>query len=492
MTGSYELANSISDFSHYMLGAEPSVISPPFKEWISALAKDPSINGAQIGKVVCNSAMKNYTEDKKLTHMFSVIDLTKMPELREAYEEYFDEALKRSNEDKDFIGIFTRAAEARNVDKYSNYYTDLGLLAKNTKSIMPKESDNLLKAIDKAVVYSKRGSYLQSKGISTYYPYISREGHLENAFKDGEEHSRNLSSTIMGFNLIKEQNSNYSAQKKLYEKILATKDMSPSQDVPLEKNSSGHFVVNLTPEQLENISSISCTLIPIKPNENSKFGIDIGGSILNSTDDLKIDFKKGTVTENFRAVEPVFDDHKILMIPMVSGRGHTLYKVPIIYNDNLRCDLIVRYDTSTKKYSILGFGSIVENGMVRDIKWTLQPGFTITPLYVVVSDDPSDELVAYNAEGEGEEVSSIIRTLNDPETGKTFYLKLQKGTPFVYTRDSAITNRQITKGDYAYMFLFGASSGDSSNSQTGFIHIENGKVLKITREEFELLEKIYK
>ena len=49
------------------------------------------------------------------------------------------------------------AAENRNVDKYSNVYTDLGLLAKNTKDIMPVASDRLLNAIGNAVVYNNVG-----------------------------------------------------------------------------------------------------------------------------------------------------------------------------------------------------------------------------------------------------------------------------------------------------------------------------------------------
>lgn len=175
LTGSYELANSLANFSHYMLGSEPSVRDWNSNDWIATLSNDPSINGAQLGKVICDNALKSYDDEFKRIHTFSLIDLTKMHELSEAYEAYFDEALKRSEEETGFSAAFARAAESRNADKYSNIYTDLGLLAKNTKSIMPATSNKLLKAIDKAVVYNKRGDYLKSKGISTYYPYISTE-----------------------------------------------------------------------------------------------------------------------------------------------------------------------------------------------------------------------------------------------------------------------------------------------------------------------------
>ena len=388
LTGSYELANSLADFSHYMLGSEPSVRDWNSNDWLAALAKDSSMNGAQLGKTICDSAINSYDDEIKRIHTFSLIDLRKMPELREAYEAYFDEALKRSNEETGFSGAFARAAENRNVDKYSNIYTDLGLLAKNTKYIMPDASNRLLKAIDKAVVFNKRGAYLKSKGISTYYPYIS----TEKVFSEIEtEQAANFRDAY--FELISKQNSSYSAQVERYDNLLYLdlSDLENENTVPIERQ-NGHLVARLTPEQSENISSIKCMLFPL--NRSGQY--DLGGALLVSSDDLKIDWKKGIVTENFRAVEPMLDGCKIVMFPSVSGRGHTFYTVPILYRvsttDNkgamhevdVQRKLPVRYDTAGKKYDIVGFGSDIENGMVRSMNPDDQPqyGHVITPMYI--------------------------------------------------------------------------------------------------------------
>ena len=325
VTGSYELANSLADFSHYMLGSEPSVWDWNFSDWIATLAKDPSMNGAQLGKVICDSALKSYDAVSKRTHTFSVIDLTKMPELREAYEAYFDEAVTRANEETGFSGAFARAAENRNVDKYSNWYADLGLLAKNTKSIMPDASDKLLKAIDKAVVYNKRGAYLKSRGISTY-------------------------------------------------------------------------------------------------------------------------------------------------------------TVPILCNGAER-DLIVRYDTSTKKYEMIGFGSMIENGMVRGLGGSPTPGSIITPIYWTIEDNDSLENVILRKDSETGEIKPEMWKYTDPQNG-SFFIKAKIGEPFVYTRDSAITNSPIRKGNYFYHFLFNAPNGDNACSYPGVIAVDNGKIFRFTTEEF--------
>lgn len=482
LTGSYELANSVSNFSHYMLGAEPSIYDTPTREWISALAKNPSMNGAQIGKVICDSAMKNYSDNMRTTHIFSVIDLDKMPQLRTAYEAYFDEALNRSDE-KDFLGAFSRAVHARNVDKYSNMYTDLGLLAENTKSLMPKTSADLIAAIDNAVVYSKRGEYLKSKGISTYYPFISKEG---------SNPELAISSTSAGFKLVAGQNSSYQSQKVLYNKLLNMKDMSALQgnnSVTIELNKNDHFVATLTHEQLENISSVNSLLIPVT---NNKFG----GAILISADNLKIDWNKGTVTENFRPVEPMFDGHRIVMFPFVSGQKNTLYRVPIIYQEVYKRDLIVSYDTSKNTYSIIGFGFDVENGVVRKIRGKLEPGATITPIYLEVSYDPSAEFVGFELnEKTGEVVKekgkpkyfqSLVSAVHNPQTNRTVYYKWVKGTPFVYTKDAKITNNPIINGSFFYYFDFLSLNGSSNTiSSPGAIVVNNGKIFKASTFDLE-------
>ena len=489
MTGSYELANSIADFSRYMIGSECSEYGWYFTPWIAALANDPSLNGAQIGKAICDSAMNSYGDVDKRTNTFSVIDLTKMPELREAYEAYFNAALKRSNEETGFSGAFARAAENRNVDKFSNVYTDLGLLAKNTKSIMPKESKRLLKAIDRAVVYNKRGDYLKSKGLSTYYPYVSTAKIFSKIGdqKAAEEREK-------GFKIFSKQNSSYSAQKEFYGELLDL-DLSNLQgeNKVLIERQKDHLVAKLTPEQMESVSSINCVLFPLSDNG----GYDIGGAVLFSADDLKIDWKKGIVTENFRAMEPILDGQKIVMYPSVSGRGHTFYTVPVLVGDDKTQEhLLVRYDTATKKYEIVGFGSMIENGMVRDNGGKPAAGIVFTPLHVTISSDPSNEVIGltgykqFNKETQKWEfipLMSVIDSMTIPNTNEKLFIKWKTGEPFVYTRDSAITSQPIKKGVYSYSFMFAAPNGDIDGSYPGVIAVKNGQILRFTTEEFAKL-----
>ena len=150
LSGSYELANSIADFSYYMIGSEPSENGWFQTPWFVALSNNPSMNGAAIGRVICDGTMAYYEANdfkRKDVNAFSVINLSKMPQLSKAYEKYFSEAKHLADIQKGFSGAFARAAEARSTERYENLYVDLGTLAENTKNILPGTSEELLDAI---------------------------------------------------------------------------------------------------------------------------------------------------------------------------------------------------------------------------------------------------------------------------------------------------------------------------------------------------------
>ena len=488
MTASYELATSISDFSRYMVGSEPSENGWYFKDWVKRLADNPAVDGKKLGKVICDSTMWSYEKlgrAKAEINAFSVIDLSKVPELKEATEEYFNEAVRRASESTGFKGAFARAAESRGVDRFSDVYTDLGLLAKSTKSILPEESGKLLNAINKAVVHNKRGSYLRAKGIATYYPYVMY----------GEE---GISSAINSF---AKQSTTPVAQKQIYSEVLKL-NVDPLTNMELDFDSKKNVVVKLDPEQLENVSNVDLVLLPVVENGEIDFGLNgTGAAIMISDKDVKIDWKKGTVTENFHAFQPKFDGHVINLIPTGKGRGHNFYEVPIlltasVYNNTpRRCKLVVHYDVSTKKYSIIGLGDSVENGMVRSNYYKLRPGDVITPLFaVVVPEESIGELKKVTDKNgktlgfvDSEDGNEVI-LINDPKSGKTIFVKRTSGESFVYTEDSKITDEKINRGTYLALFRFIAPNGTATGSWPFALNVKYGEIEKYIPDEDDIEE----
>ena len=218
------------------------------------------------------------------------------------------------------------------------------------------------KAINKAVVYHKRGAYLNATGISTAYPYISenRETISENYLK--------------GFLT---QNSMPNAQKVFYIKLMALKT-SNLQGIELSYDKNWHVVAEIEPEQLENVLNVR--IMMVQPND------DTSGEIWVS-DDINIDRKKGIVTENIHPVYYTIDGNRIMMELTYEGRGYKFYEVPIILKrrgigEPGVCFLQVRYDISKKEYSILGINNQIDNGMVMQTGYTLSNGDIITPLFL--------------------------------------------------------------------------------------------------------------
>ena len=306
-----------------MVGSEPSSsgLGWNYTYWLSALAQDPSMDGTKIGQAICDGSMGIYEalssegiEIDGAVNAFSVIDLSKMPALSKAYEKYFGEAKHRAASQKGFSGAFAHAISARTTERYSDCYLDLATLAENTKEIMPAESEELLKAIHSAVAYNRPGEYLLAQGLSTYYPYVTM----------------NTPFSKIEFDSFLSQKSTPSSQKSLYKKLLKL-DASKLQGTPVTKDANGNIVARLTPEQLENVSTVRCIVVPHLEYGDESVGLEDEGVVLLPSDiDLKTDWKSGTFTENFQGYWPTIDGHKICMQLSVEGPLRDFYEVPIL------------------------------------------------------------------------------------------------------------------------------------------------------------------
>ena len=472
VSGSYELANSIADFSKYMVGSEPSMYGYLYTDWLSAVANNSFISGAQIGKIICDSTMQNYaiSDKQQGTHRedvnaFSVIDLSKMPQLRNAYEKYF----KKAN---DFKGAFARAAEARTTEHYEDWYVDLGTLAESTKNFMPKESEDLLNAINSAVAYNCPGSILYAQGISTYYPYDFNEGPKT---KNSE------------FENFLTQKYTPNVQKNLYKNLMKM-DISSLNMLSVELDENNNVVAHLTPKQLENVSKIRCFVMPMIEDGDNSFGLEDEGLIIEiSNDDLKVDWETGTVTEQFRAIYPAIDGHRVTMELSIAGRDHNIYEIPVILRGIRefkgqkfpifrKGSLQIKQDLITDQYEIMGMGADIVNGRIRERGFDVQLGDEITPLFVAVV--PKEGLDA--------DEGNVLNYTN-PETGETILFKATQGEPFKLTNNTRITYPRMRNGHYFYMFQFMAPNGSVVGSLPVLFTIDDNGITKviITKNDIE-------
>ena len=120
LMATYENANNFYGFARYLVASEEV---EPGNGWeytglLNALGQNPAMGGDALGKVICDTYYAGCeSAESEGSVTLSVIDLSKMPQLKTAYENFGIEALQLStqNPKKFFSGL------GRSADKSENY-----------------------------------------------------------------------------------------------------------------------------------------------------------------------------------------------------------------------------------------------------------------------------------------------------------------------------------------------------------------------------------
>ena len=462
LMATYEMANTLYGMSHYMVASEE--VEPgngwEYTSWLKSLGENPAMSGARLGQVICDSYYKGcesaWTED---TATLSVVDLTKIPNLRTAYENFGVEALRLSAQNpRKFFSQLGRSA--KNSENYggntreSGYYdmVDIGDLAENAKDLLPQTSATLIRAIDDAVIHKVNGPYrTKGSGISGFYPYSGNERmyamyNTVNAAPDSQKYLYNHllrgyipreATEILASTGLQE------LPEPLGENLFNIDDLA---DLTIQVDSKNNAFVQLTPEQLENIAYINCNLAYI--DEENDIILYIG-----SDSNVKIDWKRGTVTDNFDATWPMLDGHPVYIEVIAVEDDYNLYSIPIKLN-GVRCNLIASYDYKINSYKILGVRGVTTSGGMADknlIK--LKEGDKITTLHygMTLSGDDSD------------------------------FTEVEVDT-LTFMENSKLADAKIGNGEYLYCFEFVMPNNESATSQFINFTVNNGT---ITTSEIE-------
>ncbi|MBR5914215.1 MAG: clostripain [Selenomonadaceae bacterium] len=436
LMATYDTANSIYGFSRFMVGSEE--LEPgsgwEYTGWVGALAKNPAMNGASLGKAICDTYIKGCQEyDVDDSATLSLIDLSKIPKLTWAYEAFGLEALQNARRDtKGFFSSFGRGAQrAENYGgntRKSGYtdMVDLADLARQSKSLLPKSSGDLIKAIDEAVVYRVQGDYRKKgSGISGFHSYEGSEDYLVN-YLDVE--AAPMSQKFLYYYLIYgelpdsvtrilDDGSLEKAINKMKAEVEEEKpappiednvpsnvttlqpiqqqkifNVSSLEDLPVDVDKDGNAFVKLTEEQMDMLSSIHCQLVYM----------DIEKDIilyLGSDANIDADWDKGIFKDNFTGYWPCLDGHIVYMEIVAENDDYNFYNVPIKLN-GVECNLQVVYNYKDEKYHILGARKgIDDNNMGNRELIKLKKGDKITTIhYAATISGDDDDLTAIDVE----------------------------------------------------------------------------------------------
>ena len=487
LMATYDIVNALDGFTSYVVASQEieSGYGWDYTGWASALANNPSMDGAQLGKIICDTFMdflSDNSSDEASQATLSVIDMSRLPELREAYENYGTEALLNAYENpRAFFSRYGRSA--MNAERYGSNsdetgYTnmvDIADIARGTGDLLPNTSDALINAVDNAVAYEVRGNYRRhGSGISGFYafsaPYVNvylnlNSGSLPHKYLYHYLVSGRLSEEAKNFLRGQTSDNSYSSDDSDYEeddededydedddskssieKLKKSKadtdklfDLESLDDTPVDVDDDGNAVIKLTQEQMDLISSVRCHLTYLDKKDNMFF--------MGSDSDVNVDWEKGIIKDNFRGVWPMLDGHFLYIDIVEDNEDYNVYSVPILLN-GVECNLKVIYDFTEEKYKIIG----------------AQKGLD--------SDGMADrELIKLK---EGDKITTFLyqtKLFKDDDIQKV------KFETFKIGKNPTIKDEKLKDGEYGYLFEFVSPTQDGVFAKAVSFEIKKGEII---------------
>ena len=393
-----DVAATFQNFSKYLVASEE--LEPGngwlYSGWIGALAGNPSMDGAELGRAICDTYYEGCEQvGTEAQTTLSLTDLTKLTPLLEAYESFGQEALMAAVEEPGFFAKLARAAkESENYggntreQGYSNM-VDLGHFARRTAWMLPSAQE-VQKALEECVLYQVAGDYrTEATGLSCYYSY---NGDLEdfNGYTDfgtGTAFKHLYSYGLNGE--MSEEGQEYleSFEIQDYVEVPALLDMG-WDGKSLGLNEEGTSILELGPEAYDVLAGIGFSLFYVDEENDLML-------FLGTDNDIEADWDNGIFYDNFRGVWGAIDEHLVYMELSFEGEDYNLYSVPILLNGE-EYNLQVVYDFLEEEWSILGAVKGLEvSGMASKMTRVLKEGDVITTIWQAASFSGDDDFEMY-------------------------------------------------------------------------------------------------
>lgn len=401
-----ETANILVPYARYMFASEET---EPGGGWnytdiMNYLAKNPSANGAELGRMQCESYYqhcKDYGSSDGAT--FSITDLSKIDALISAFNDTAKE-MYQSNKLNDIsracFGADNFGGNNRS-DGYTNM-VDLKGILENVKSYAPSAS-RALKALDEAIVCDVTGpQHRGAGGLAVYYPLCVQGSEELSIFRDICTSTYYLAfvdkvayGTTGGLVTAYDNSELVSDSDDIWDNSFAFSDNIGSNDGEFEQINDG-CALSLIAEGIDDDGNYLIQLSDFDAlcvAACSVFIIDTDGSYIyiGEDDDVIIDYDNCIIYDDFDGTW-VCMDGIVMPIELVSQNDViSVYTCSILLNGE-PTNLRIEYDWDYGEWSVIGAwdGIDPDTGMAaRDIV-KLQNGDVIAPIYYYVDNYGED------------------------------------------------------------------------------------------------------
>ena len=444
-----DTAYTFCDLSRYLVASEETEPANGwyYSQWVQALADDPSMDGAALGRVICDAYYAGCEAvDTQDSTTLSVTDLSKLGPLLEAYETYGAQALATAAEDPGFLPRFSRAAagsENYGGNTREQGYTnmvDLGHMARRTAEELPG-AQAVLDALKDCVVYRVNGKYRsEATGLSCYYSYNGDVSDLNGYITEGAGTAFKYLYSYQLTGELDQGGMDYMARMGVTAlppiTSLAGMDWD---DAPLSLSDDGYAVLTLGPKADSILAGIGFSLYWVDEESDALL-------LLGTDNDITADWETGTFTDNFRGVWGSIDGCLVYMELSYEGDDYNLYSVPVLLNGDAWY-LQVAYDFVDETWSILGARQgIDDTGMADKELRQLTPGDEVTTIWYWASISGNDDFEPYEAE------------------------------TFTVTADTAFDEMELPDGEYLMIFEMWDAQGNTAYSQGASFLVEGEDV----------------
>ena len=444
-----DVANTFSDLAHYLVASEETEPANGwyYSQWVGALAQDTSMDGAELGKVICDAYYAGCEEvGTQDNTTLSLTDLSKVGPLLEAYESFGAEALAAACTDPAFFSQFGRvAAQSENYggntkeQGYTNM-VDLGHMARQSAGML-SSSQSVLDALNDCVLYQVGGQYrTEATGLSCYYSYNGDVDEFNSyaGLGAGEAFKYFYSYELTGE--LDDSGMEYIADLDFTELPEVQNLLTMGWDgIALDVDDNGTAYMTLGPDANDILAGIGFSLYYVDTENDLMM-------LLGTDNDMNADWDNGVFSDNFRGVWGSIDGNLVYMELSFEGDDYNLYSVPVLLNGE-EYNLQVVYDFTGEQWGIIGARQgIDDNGMADKELRLLQEGDEITTIWYMATATGDDDFEPYEA------------------------------ATFTVTADTTFAETQLFDGSYSMVFEMRDAMGNYAYSDAVTFDYEDGEI----------------
>lgn len=444
-----DVANTFSDLAHYLVASEETEPANGwyYSQWVGALAQDTSMDGAELGKVICDAYYAGCEEvGTQDNTTLSLTDLSKVGPLLEAYESFGAEALAAACIDPAFFSQFGRvAAQSENYggntkeQGYTNM-VDLGHMARQSAGML-SSSQSVLDALNDCVLYQVGGQYrTEATGLSCYYSYNGDVDEFNSyaGLGAGEAFKYFYSYELTGE--LDDSGMEYIADLDFTElPEVQTLSTMGWDGISLDVDDNGTTYMTLGPDANDILAGIGFSLYYVDTENDLMM-------LLGTDNDMNADWDNGVFSDNFRGVWGSIDGNLVYMELSFEGDDYNLYSVPVLLNGE-EYNLQVVYDFTGEQWGIIGARQgIDDNGMADKELRLLQEGDEITTIWYMATATGDDDFEPYEA------------------------------ATFTVTADTTFAETQLFDGSYSMVFEMRDAMGNYAYSDAVTFDYEDGEI----------------